>query len=248
VEMESLNTLIQRRVDGLLLAPAASNNELLVRTLCRAAIPVVFFDRPIYNSSVRGVLSSNYGGAKEATRHLIGHGYKRILCLGIKGEDSLYTHHKRILGYRHAMQAAKLSPNIDLSITTYESAELVIKKHLYGANPPDAIFSLKHRVTIYAYKSLQKLRIKIPEKVALIGFDDFELASALQPPITVVEQQSERMARTAAELLFEDLMQKQRAKTKTTKAGGRSSIIQLETKLIVRSSCGCRTPNPQEML
>jgi LacI family transcriptional regulator len=244
VEMESLNTLIQRRVDGLLLAPAASNNELLVRTLHRAAIPVVSFDRPIYNSAVRAVLSANYGGAKEATQHLIAHGYKRILCLGIKGEDSLYTHQRRILGYRHAVQAAKLSPNVDLSITTYESAEITIKKHLDGANPPDAIFSLKHRATIYAYKALQKLRIKIPEKVALIGFDDFELASTLQPPITVVEQQSERMARTAAELLFDDLMQKQRAKAKTTKAGSRSDMIQLETRLIVRSSCGCKLPIP----
>src|SRR5665213_125493 len=75
MEMESLNALIQRRVDGLLLAPATSRHEELVHLLNGSSIPVVSLHSPISNSSVRAVLSNNYKGAKEATRHLI--------CMGI---------------------------------------------------------------------------------------------------------------------------------------------------------------------
>jgi LacI family transcriptional regulator len=149
VEMENLNTLIQHRVDGLLLAPAASRNDELVQALSRTSIPVVTFDRPIFDSSIPSVISGNYKGAKEATRHLISHGYKRIVCMGMKGEDSLYTNKERIRGYRVAMQEANLTPKIDVSITSYESVVLALKAYLYGTNPPDAIFALRNLVTIY---------------------------------------------------------------------------------------------------
>ena len=239
MEMESVNALIQRRVDGLLLAPATSRNEELVHLLNRSSIPVVSLDRPIFNSSVRAVLSNNYRGAKEATRHLISHGYKHIVCLGMKGENSLYTNKERILGYRHAMREAKLFPKVDVSVTNYESAEFALKMHTRGVDPPDAIFALRNLVTIYTYKALQKMNIKVPQKVALIGFDDFELASTLQPSITVVKQQMEKTGKIAAELLFQELMQKGQRRVRTAITGKHSGTIRLETELILRSSCGC---------
>lgn len=240
VEIESLNKLIQRRVDGLLFAPAASRNLEMVRVLTRTSIPAVSFDRPLYNSSVRAVLGSNYRGAKEATQHLISHGYKRIVCLGMKGEDLLYTNKERILGYRHAMQKARLTPKVDTSMRSYQSAELVLKGLMDEANPPDAIFALRNMVTIYTYQVLRRMNIKIPQNIALIGFDDFEWASSLQPSITVVKQQIEKMGRIAAELLFEDLTQKGKSGPKTARAKKESGAIRLETELVLRSSCGCQ--------
>jgi LacI family transcriptional regulator len=238
LELENLNKLVQRRVDGLLLAPAASRNEELVQILNRASIPVVSFDRPIHDSSIPSVVSNNYRGAKEATRHLISHGYKRIVCLGMKGEDSLYTNKERIRGYRTAMQEANLPPKIDVSINTYESAELALKAYLYGVNPPDAIFALRNLVTIYVFEALHKLRVRIPKKVALVGFDDFQLASALQPAITVVRQEMELMGKMAAELLFEQLTIR-RQSMKAANAVDSSGIRWLEADLIIRDSCGC---------
>jgi LacI family transcriptional regulator len=239
VELENLNTLLQRRIDGLLLAPAASQNEELVNILGRSGIPVVCFDRPILGSAVHSVVSSNYKGAKEATRHLISHGYKRIVCLGMKGEDSLYTNTERIRGYRFAMQEARLPAKVDVSLTSYESTKLMLKAHLYGANPPDAIFAVRNLVTIYCFEALHELRVKIPNRVALLGFDDFELASALDPPITVVKQEMELMGKMAAELLFEELNTRRQGQTRISSASEKSGILWLDAQLIVRSSCGC---------
>ena len=244
MEIENLNKLIQRRVDGLLLAPAASRNEEIVQILNKTTIPAVSFDRPLYNSSVRAVLSSNYRGAKEATRHLITHGHKRIVCLGMKGEDSLYTNKERISGYRHAMQKSKLIPEIDVSMKNYESAETILKAYFRGVNPPDAIFALRNLVTIYTYQALAQLDIKVPQKVALIGFDDFEWASTLQPSITVVKQQIQRMGKIAAELLFEKLIPQGRTRAKKgTSAFKRQASVRLETELVLRGSCGCDEPS-----
>lgn len=239
VEMENLNTLIQHRVDGLLLVPAASRNDELVHVLRRSSIPVVTFDQPIHDSSIPGVVSTNYKGAREATRHLISHGYKRIVCMGRKGEDSLYTNKERIRGYRAAMHEADLTPKIDVSITSYESVVLALKAFLYGANPPDAIFALRNLVTIYAFEALHSLRVRIPKKVALVGFDDFPLASTLEPGITVVRQEMELMGKMAAELLFERLSLKRQGSSKLTSAGDSAGIRWLDAELIVRGSCGC---------
>jgi len=239
VEMENLNRLLQRRIDGLLLAPAASQNDELVKVLNRNSVPVVSFDRPILGASWPSVVSNNYKGAKEATRHLISHGYKRIVFLGMKGEHSLYTNKERIRGYRFAMQEANLTPRVDVSLTSYESVELALKSYLYSANPPDAIFAVKNLVTVYCFEALHKLRVKIPNRVALLGFDDFELASALDPAITVVKQEMELMGKMAAELLFEQLTTKRQGQSKASRTSEASGIRWLDTQLVLRNSCGC---------
>ena len=239
MELENLNVLIQHRVEGLLIAPAASHNEELVHVLNRTSIPAVSFDRPIYNSSVPSVVSNNYSGAREATRHLISHGYKRIVCFGFKGEDFLYTIKERIRGYRHAIQEANLSPEVDMSISDYRSAEFAVRAHINGSNPPDAIFALKNFATIYVCEALQNMNIKVPQTIALIGFDDFELASTLKPSITVVKQKMEQIGEAATKLLFEKLLYTKRNTRPASRVGSKSDIRRLETELVLRNSCGC---------
>lgn len=239
MELENLNVLIQHRVDGLLIAPAVSYNRELIDVLNRTSTPVVAFDRPIHNSSIPSVVSDNYKGAWEATRHLISHGYKRIVCFGVKGEESLYTIKERIRGYRRAVREANLPSGIEMSIHDYQSAELAVKTHLQGPNPPDAIFALKNLATIYICEALQKMNIGVPQTIALIGFDDFELASTLKPSITVVKQQMERIGEVATKLLFEKLQLGKKYFKVAARTGCNSNITRLETELILRNSCGC---------
>ena len=106
IELENLNVLIRHRTDGLLIAPAHSENRSLANMLDKLSIPSVTFDRPLYESAVPSVVSNNYKGAKAATQHLIMHGCKRILCLG--GEIDLYTIKERIRGYKEAVKQAGL--------------------------------------------------------------------------------------------------------------------------------------------
>lgn len=237
VELENLNVLIRHRTDGLLFAPAHSDNRSLANMLDKLSTPSVTFDRPLYDSAVPCVVSNNYKGAKAATQHLIMHGCKRILCLG--GETDLYTIKERIRGYKDAVKQEGLDILLDTSIKDYKSAESAIESHLYSSNPPDAVFALKNLATIYACEVLQKLNINVPKKVALIGFDDFELASTLRPSISVVRQPSEDVGRIAAELLFDQLITGKRGKTAHGDKA-KPQQIKLENQLVLRNSCGCK--------
>jgi LacI family transcriptional regulator len=226
---------MRHRTDGLLLTPANYQSDTLAEVLRRMGTPVVTFDRPILNSGIPCVLADNFNGARIATEHLIGHGYRRILCLG--GESTLYTLRERLRGYREAMEAKGLMPLVDMSVKDYKSTEYAIESSLATSQPPEAIFTLKNSTTIYAFETLQKLKVAIPKSVALLGYDDFELASTLRPSISVIQQPIEDIGRIAAEILFESLTT---SKSKNPALKKHRNEVKLETKLVIRQSCGCK--------
>lgn len=228
-EMESLRALMVHRTEGFMIAPADSDNAALAEFLQNTKIPTVCFDRPIRHSGTPAVLIDNQQGARLAAEHLIRHGRRRILCLG--GEPNLWTIRERLRGYRGALAAAGIAPMEEMSVTNHRSAEIAIRRVMALATPPDAIFSLKNSTTIYAFETMQRLGIRMPEEIAMIGFDDFELAATLG--ITVVEQAVEEVGRRAAELLFE------RLGGATPKSTASAQRIRLTPRLVVRLSCGC---------
>jgi LacI family transcriptional regulator len=237
-EIENLNLLMRHRVDGLIIVPANSQSPVLRDLLDRIAMPVVAIDRPVANASIASVVADNVKGAMTATQHLIDHGRKRIVCL--TGESTLYTIRERMKGYRKAVEAAHLPCILDTSVKDYKSAEYAIKSLLDGPNPPDAIFALKNSATIHAFEVLQRLGIPVPQSIALIGFDDFDLASTVRPSITVIQQPIEEIGRRAAEILFEQLFEQR--KPGPSSPSKRPRQIRLHTRLIQRSSCGCIPP------
>jgi LacI family transcriptional regulator len=237
-EIESVKVLMQHQTDGLIIAPAKSENSTLRNRLVRAAVPVVALDRPLLDSSIPFVVADNFAGAKLATQHLIGHGYRRIAC--ITGENTLYTIRERMSGYRQAVEAAGLPVILDSSITDYLSVELAIRRLLASAKPPDAIFTLKNSITINAFEAMQKLGVAIPDTIALLGYDDFELAETLRPSITVVRQPIEEIGRMAAEILFGEL-QRPGSRGRGVEHR-RPREVQLGTLLVRRRSCGCTVP------
>jgi LacI family transcriptional regulator len=238
-EIENLDVLIRHRADGLLIVPANSQSESLRDLLGRIAVPVVAFDRPIADSPIASVVCDNFKGAITGTQHLIDHGYKRIVCL--TGESTLYTIRERMRGYRKAVESARLDCIFDTSVKDYKSAEYAIKSLLDGPSPPDAIFATKNSTTIFAFEVLQRLNIPIPQSVALLGFDDFELASTVRPSISVIQQPVEEIGRQAAEILFDQLRDDRKSASQAAK---HPVQFKLQTRLIQRSSCGCVPPNP----
>jgi LacI family transcriptional regulator len=181
------------------------------------------------------VVTDNFKGARTATQHLIEHGCQRIVCL--TGETTLFTIHERVRGYRAAVGAAGLPCTVNTSIKDYRSAEYAIESLLAGPNCPDAFFTLKNSTTIYAFEVLQKLNVAMPKPIALLGFDDFELATTLRPSVSVVQQPVEEIGRAAAELLFEKFPWSSNGAPATRST--RARRVLLETQLIRRSSCGC---------
>lgn len=234
-EIENVNILMQHRVDGLIIAPANSQSPALRDLLMRLEVPVVAMDRPVLGTRISSVVADNFTGASLATKHLIEHGCRRIVCL--TGESTLYTIRERLRGYHKTMEAAGLPTRIDTSIRDYKSAEYAIESLLAAGDPPDALFTLKNSTTIFAFETLQRLRIPIPGTVALLGYDDFELAGTLRPSITVIQQPVAEIACAAAELLFQELAEPW--KSERAAKAGRAQHIELETRLIRRASCGC---------
>lgn len=239
-EIENVNILLSHRTDGLLIAPANSRSQALHDLLDRLPVPVVTIDRPVANSSIASVVTDNFKGSKIATQHLIDHGCKNIVCL--TGESTLFTIQERMRGYRAAVDAAGLPCVLNTSIKDYKSAEYAIESMLAASNPPDALFTLKNSTTIHVFEVLQKLNVHVPKSMALLGFDDFELASTVRPSISVVQQPVEEIGRVAAEILFEQFLAARYGIAPAARAK-KPRQVTLETRLIRRNSCGC-TPTP----
>lgn len=235
IEKANINTLL-RRTDGLLLVPSNSNSNELRSLLQGISTPVVCFDRPVHGIQIPTVITQNFEGAKAATRHLLQHGFRRILCLG--GDSELFTMQERVRGYRAAMKEAKAKPLIDMRPggCDYENTASTLSRYLASKKSPEAILCLKNSTTISTYSLLQKMKISVPSDVALIGFDDFELASTLRPSITVVQQPAEEMGRTAARLLFQRLAL---SKNIAIKQHDKIIPVRLKNQLVLRASCGC---------
>jgi LacI family transcriptional regulator len=233
-EADQVYTLLRQRVDGILLAPSDSASKRLAGIIDKIKVPVVTFDHPLSKARVHSVLVDNYGGAFSGTSHLIEHGRRRIICLG--GDARLYTVRQRQKGYTDAMRKAGLMPLLDDSPNDYAGVEKVLRAALQQKEPIDAIFGVRNSIAIYAFQALQSLNLKIPRDVALVGFDDFELACTLRPGVTVVRQPVEALAYLAANLLFDQIHNGTSARSR-----GPIAPNTLKTQLILRSSCGCHS-------
>ncbi len=228
IERQQVNLLARRRVDGLLLVPAANGHAYLADEQL-AAMPVVALDRPIPGIPTDVVVVRNRRGAREATEHLIGHGHRRIAYIG--AGEGLYTTRERRAGYREALKAAGLAEISRTDAADSATAGRAMCELAALSEPPTAIFAMNNLITIGVLQALDHMGLRVPQDIALIGFDDFEIAALLHPRLTLVRQPATELGRRAAELLFERL-------------DGRSSSpsrrVVLATDLIVRESCGCR--------
>jgi len=165
-------------------------------------MPIVFVDRPPVGLAVDGVLSNNHEAAYQATRHLLGAGHRRIAHLG--DELTISTARERRRGYEDALVDAGLTEpssgwNID-GLRSAEEAYAAVHRLLSDATPPTALFTSQNVITIGAIRALH--HIGRQHEVALIGFDDLTLADALDPGVTVMAQDPNRMGTLAAERLF----------------------------------------------
>ena len=222
-ERELVTSFIQRRIDGLILAPSDEADTDLLK---HAGFPVVCFDRRLPGHGAATVLSDNAAGARLATTHLVRLGYKRILCIG--GDPRLFTSRRRVQGFKTVIQRSGLPFLAELNVQDYATAEAALEPHLFGKDRIDAIFSIKNAVTVHAYQILRRAALAIPKDVALIGYDDFLLADVLDPPISVIRQPVAQIAICAADNLFTALDSGEVVTGETI----------LPVDLVTRASCG----------
>ena len=221
-ERELVATLISRQVEGLLLVPAAKDHDYL-RPELSLGTEVVFLDRPPGGIDADVVLLDNAGGARAGVEHLLAQGHRRIGLLG--DPPPVYTVFERVAGYRAALEAWGVPVDeslIRLDAHLVGQAERSTRELLELSDPPTALFAANNRASVGAVRAISPARAR----VALVGFDDFELADMLPVPVTVVRHDPIEMGRRAAELLFARLAGDDRPPQR----------IVLDTELVVRGS------------
>jgi LacI family transcriptional regulator len=232
VEDQQLESIQNHRIAGLLIVSSGSDGTRL-KMIQESGIPVVALDRPVAGLQADAVLVENREGAEQGVRHLIEHGHRKIACLGF--DSGSYTVRERIEGYKLAMRSAGLQPIVFRHVNTLEAMQAVVLRWSAAKERPTAAFALKRISSVYLIQALHLHKLRVPEDIAVVGFDDFELAEVLGTPLTVVRQTPTRMAAAAAELLFKKIANLQDG----ISAEAQNTKVLFPTDLIIRRSCGC---------
>jgi len=228
-EYSEASRMLRRQVEGFVIIPAAGGISRIAGSEFNR-IPIVTLDRPIENSAYDSVVVENRFGSQLGVAHLIQHGHSRIAFFGLS--RNLYTIKARYEGYRDALKKANLKPEAYFGNAAQMEMLGTIRGVLDRKNPPTAFFCSNNLIARNAVHALAHLKVRIPETVALVGFDDFETANILNPPLTVVRQPITDMARMGANILFSRLL------NGDVSEHGKRIVIPVE--LVIRESCGLR--------
>jgi LacI family transcriptional regulator len=229
-EYEEAQSMVQRHVEGMVIIPADIRKSRINQSDF-SGTHIVTMDRPVHDSRIDSVQVQNQRGARRAVQHLIQqHKHKRIVFLGYN--RNLYTVRARFEGYRRAMLEARLEPEATFECSSEEVTAEILSTMLQGKAPATAFFTANNLTTRYALHALVDSGVKVPDEMALVGFDDFELADILHPTLTVVRQPAAELGRVAANLLFDRI--------KRSEFPEEGSHVVLPVELVLRRSCGCK--------
>lgn len=227
-QKQCLKTLLMERVDGIILPPVNENDEY-VKEIVENGFNVICVDRIMRNTLVNSILSDNVKGAHMAVSHLIKLGHKRIAYIG--GLSSISTSQERMRGYKQAIQEAGIEIHENLILmgdSKQGSGERLTHELLDMKNPPTAIFSGNNMTTMGIYAACNEAGVRIPENLALVGYDDMPWAIALTPPPTVIDQSAFEMGQRAADLLLSKIQNPEASPI----------TVKVNPELIIRKSCG----------
>jgi DNA-binding LacI/PurR family transcriptional regulator len=216
-------------VAGLIISPTHVDDGATLRAFGQTRIPIVLLDRQVDNASFDAVVVDNVRGAYTAVEHLIRLGHRRVAIIG--GSPHLTTGRERLQGYCDALRAAGLPIEdrlVRIGDFKIESGYALARELTALSQPPHAIFVANNLMTLGALRALRELRVRIPDEIALVGFDDMPWSGELYPPLTAVSQPTYELGREAVTLLLNRLAEPH--------APFRTVILQ--THLIVRESCG----------
>jgi len=231
-EQAAIKTLLSRPVDGIIFVEYS--HQTTSDVLERSNKPRVFvhrlFGSPIKNS----VVPDDYYGAGLATEHLIGLGHDRIGY--INGPENWHTCRARLRGYQETLASHNLP--LDASLIQpgdweMDSGSASAQNFLKQDKPPTAIFAANDSMALGAIYAIQDAGLRIPEDIAVVGYDNRNFTTTVRPRITTVSMPVIEMGGVAAELLLKQI------------AEGRKEEVEIKVKgqLIIRETCGA----PEDM-
>ena len=226
-ERRALRALRSKRVDGMVVVPAPRADPASFAD----STPLVQLDRAVRGLAADAVMVHNAAGAASAVEHLRRLGHTRI---GIVSDaPQISSSSERIAGYRRVMRACGMLDGSLVSIggSSREEAHRAAFELLERPDRPTAVFTANNFMTHGVLLAARELRLRIPRDLALVGFDDLDWTMLVDPPLTVVSQPVTDLGRVAGERLL----------ARIDGETGPPRRVRLDTRLIVRGSCGAKS-------
>jgi LacI family transcriptional regulator len=225
--IESINTLLQKRVDGVILMCTTLIGEKIDIFDRYPDVPVVVMDwGPVLFNSDK-IQDNSFQGGYQATRYLIDSGHQNIGC--ITGPLNRPQADMRYQGFKQAMVDAGLSIRPDWVIESdfeCEGGYQAFHTLLECDELPQAIFVCNDMMAMGVINAANEKGINIPQDLSIIGYDDIHIAKFMTPPLTTMHQPKYRLGQVAVETLLKKL----------DKTAGEIELVQLEPSLVVRKS------------
>jgi len=222
-----IDILTKKQVDGIILVPTCRHCDA-IQSLKKLQIPIVLVDRELTDLTLDTVLVDNLMGGLIATRYLVSLGHQRIAC--IAGPSSTNPSAQRLQGYQQALKEAGI-PFDESLVRIGEFSALsgwsMGNDLLSMAEPPTAIFACNDMMAIGLLRAAHEKGVRVPNDMALIGFDDIEPVSFTNPPLTTIAQPKIEMSNKATQLLIQRIKNPQRD----------HQYEILPVSLVVRGSC-----------
>ncbi len=223
-----LNLVLQKQVDGILLVPVNNDQCEAIQHIQGQDVAVVVMDRKVTNAEVDVVRCDSEGGAYQIIRHLLEKGHRQIAMLN--GAANVFTAIERANGYRRGLTEAKLdagAEQIYYGEFTLASGYEMTQQALKGNPRPTALFAANNFIAIGALRALHESGVRVPEDIAVVGFDDLPEEIVIEPFLTVSAQPAYEMGRQAMALLLKRIAEEDTDDIQE---------IVLPTELIVRAS------------
>lgn len=226
-EKKIIDTLIANRVDGILISISMETLSYEhLESYRNLGKPIVFFDRPCYLKNCINVTIDNYQASFIATEHLILKGCKYIAHFSGKQEIELYKERKK--GYLDALKKHHLAIDDNLIFESNLSEEdgVASAKKMLKIKNIDGLYSSNDTAAISAIQFLKSKNIKIPQDIAVVGFNNDPISAVIEPSLTTINQPGFEIGKQASNELLSQIKNEQ----------SRSSSITLSSELVIRDS------------
>ena len=227
-EIDAALRSMRGRVDGLIIMSPDLEAQRTLQTL-QGSFPVVLLNGGAEAEAFDTITIENHEGAHEMTRHLIARGHRRIAM--VCGPQRNYDAAERLRGYHTALTEGGIEPEASL-VVRGDFSELsgygAVSQLLELEPRPTAIFAANDSMAIGALSALREAGLRVPDDVAVAGFDDIPLARYMNPPLSTVHVDISQLGERAAALLLASLRKGNRPHQQ----------LQLPTTLVIRASCG----------
>lgn len=228
-EITSVQTLFNSRIDGLMVSLAYDTpNTDHFKLFLNKKIPLIFFDRVIQHPGCTSIVIDNKQAGYEATMHLIEQGCKRIVH--IDGDLNRNVYADRLDGYKMALAESGIpydAARVIKNSLTDEGGVAAAEQILKMKKRPDGIFTANDTSAVACMRDLKAAGIKIPEDIAVVGFNNDPIARVIEPNLTTIHYPGLEIGEQAASTLIQQLK---------NPTGNQLNTVMLNHKLIIRKS------------